>query len=81
VTDETPPSVSVSPGGPLVGGEWVSGTQSFGYEASDNTGVKGVQAWVAGASREEDARSCDYTQRIRCPSGGGQIAIETPENP
>ena len=81
VIDETPPSVSVTPGGPLVAGEWVSGTQGFGYEAADNTGVKDVQAWVAGSSREEDSRSCDYTQRIPCPSGPGQIAIETQKIP
>jgi hypothetical protein len=81
VIDETAPSVSVSPGGPFVAGEWVAGTQTLGYESSDNTGVKGVQAWVAGASREEDARPCDYTQRIPCPNGPGQIAIETQHLP
>jgi hypothetical protein len=77
VVDETMPSVSVLPGGPLVTGEWVSGSQGFGYEAADNTGVKGVQAWVAEALREEAPRACDYTQRIPCPSGPGQIAIDT----
>jgi hypothetical protein len=81
VTDETPPSVSVSPGGPLVAGEWVSGSQGFGYEASDNTGVKAVQGWVAGASRAEDTLPCDYTQRIPCPSGPGQIEVETQKLP
>jgi hypothetical protein len=81
VVDETPPSVSVTPGGPFVAGEWVSGKQDVGYEASDNTGVKGVQAWVAGVSREEDANGCDYTQRIPCPNGPGQIAIDTQQIP
>ncbi|MBS1886321.1 MAG: carboxypeptidase regulatory-like domain-containing protein [Actinobacteria bacterium] len=81
VIDEVPPSVSVLPGGPLVAGEWVSGTQGFGYEASDNAGVKTVQAWVAGASRAEDAQGCDYTQRIPCPSGPGQIDVETAHLP
>ncbi|HEX4304816.1 MAG TPA: hypothetical protein VHZ54_02160 [Solirubrobacterales bacterium] len=81
VVDEAPPSVTVSQGGPLVAGEWVSGGQGFGYEAADNTGIKGVQAWLAGAPREEDARACDYTQRIPCPSGAGQIGIDTQHIP
>src|SRR4029077_19832640 len=81
VVDETLPSVSVSPGGSFVAGEWVSGDQGFGYEAADNTGVKGVLAWVCVAPREEDSRVCDYTQRIPCPSGPGQIVIETQKAP
>ncbi|MBS1863287.1 MAG: hypothetical protein JSS68_16440 [Actinobacteria bacterium] len=81
VVDETAPSVSVSGGGPLAAGEWVSGNQSVSYEASDNTGVKDVQAWIAGEAREQDSRQCDYTQRIPCPNGPGQIAIETQQLP
>ena len=81
VVDETLPAVSVTPGGPLVAGEWVAGTQALGYEASDNTGVKGVQGWVAGASRAEDSRPCDYTQRIPCPNGPGQVTLDTAKLP
>ena len=81
VVDDTPPAVSVSPGGPLVAGEWVAGSQTFGYEATDNSGVKGVQAWIAGASREEVERTCDYTQRIPCPNGPGQLTLETQHLP
>jgi hypothetical protein len=77
VVDETPPSVSVSSGGPLVAGEWVAGSQGLSYEASDNTGVKSVQVWVAGASREEESRPCDYTQRIPCSNGPGQVSVDT----
>jgi hypothetical protein len=81
VVDDTSPAVSVSSGGPLVAGEWVAGSQTVGYEATDNTGVKGVQAWVASASREEAARPCDYTQRIPCPNGPGQITLDTDKLP
>jgi Bacterial Ig-like domain len=77
VVDETPPSVSVSSGGPLVAGEWVAGSQGLSYEALDNTGVKSVQVWVAGASREEESRPCDYTQRIPCSNGPGQVSVDT----
>lgn len=81
VVDDTPPSVSVAPGGPLVAGEWVAGGQTLTYEASDNTGVRGVQAWIAGEAREQDSRPCDYTQRIPCPDGPGQITLETQHLP
>jgi hypothetical protein len=81
VVDETAPFVVVSSGGPLVAGEWVAGSQGLGFEASDNTGVKGVQAWVAGASREEAGRPCDYTQRVPCPNGPGQLTLETQHIP
>lgn len=81
VVDETPPSVSVSPGGPFVAGEWVSGTQTVGYEGSDNTGVKEVEGFVGSQAAGSSARSCDYTQRIPCPNGPGQIAVETQHLP
>jgi hypothetical protein len=81
VVDDSPPSVSVTPGGSLVAGEWVAGSQAVGEEASDNTGIKTVQVWIAGASREEEARPCDYTQRIPCPDGPGQITLETQHLP
>ncbi|MBA3867131.1 MAG: hypothetical protein H0X42_12430 [Solirubrobacterales bacterium] len=81
VLDETPPAVAVSPGGPLVSGEWVSGSQPFSYEASDNSGVKVVRGLIGSASAGESTRPCDYTQRIPCPSGPGQIQVETQRLP
>ncbi|MBS1885663.1 MAG: hypothetical protein JSU06_00575 [Actinobacteria bacterium] len=81
VVDETPPSVSVSPGGPFVAGEWVSGTQTVGYEASDNTGVKEVEGFAGSQAAGSSARACDYTQRIPCPSGSGQFVVETQHLP
>jgi hypothetical protein len=81
VVDETPPSVSVSSGGPLVAGEWAAGGQGVGYEAADNTGVKEVKGFVAGDAAGESSRSCDYTQRIPCPSGPGQIEVDTDKLP
>jgi hypothetical protein len=81
VVDETPPSVSVSPVGPFVAGEWVSGTQTVGYEASDNTGVKEVEGFAGPQAAGSSARPCDYTQRIPCPSGSGQFVVETQHLP
>jgi hypothetical protein len=81
VVDLTPPSVSVVPNGPLAQGEWVGGTQSVSYEATDNVGVKEAKAWIGGAPREGNARPCDYAQRIPCPNGPGQIGVETQHLP
>lgn len=77
VVDETPPTVSISPGGPLVGGEWVAGSQTVDYEAADNTGVKEVAGAVGDAMVGHYSDPCDYTQRIPCPSGPGSIDVET----
>jgi Bacterial Ig-like domain len=81
VVDETAPSVSVSPGGPFVAGEWISGSQILGYEASDNTGVKDVHGFDGGISAGDSSRPCDYTQRIPCPSGPGQLEVDTTKLP
>jgi hypothetical protein len=81
VVDDTPPSVSILPSGPLARGEWVSGNQSLSYEASDNVGVKAAKAWIGGAPREGNARPCDYSQRIPCPNGPGQVEIDTRQSP
>jgi hypothetical protein len=77
VVDELPPSVAIVPGGPLVGGEWVAGTQSVSDEASDNSGVKSVQAWAGGKAQDGFENPCDYTQRVPCPSGPGAIQFDT----
>lgn len=77
VVDDTPPSISIVANGPLARGEWVRGSQDISYETSDNTGVKAVQAWVGSSSRESVSRACNYGQRIPCPSGGGEIELDT----
>jgi hypothetical protein len=81
VVDPTPPSVSVVADGPLPQGEWVRGTQAVGYEASDNTGIKEVRAYVGGTQPESASQVCDYSQRVPCPDASGQIAIETTKLP
>jgi hypothetical protein len=82
VVDNTPPSISITSNGPLAQGEWVNGSQGVAYEASDNTGVKEALIWIGGAQRGENARPCDYAQRIPCPIGAGQFSnIETQHLP
>jgi 5-hydroxyisourate hydrolase-like protein (transthyretin family) len=81
VVDNAGPSISIAPSGPLARGEWVSGTQPIGYETSDNVGVKSAQLWVGSFQRGEDARACDFSQRIPCPNGPGQIDLETSHVP
>lgn len=81
VVDASPPSAAIVQERPLASGVWVSGRQSFDYEASDNVGVKSASALVGGSSRGGDSRSCDYSQRIPCPDGRGTIQIDTNEAP
>ena len=81
VADPTPPSVGVVGGGPPAEGAWVRGTQSVGYEASDNTGIKEVAAYVGGLRPGGASEICDYSQRIPCPAAFGQIQIETAKLP
>lgn len=81
VVDGIAPSVGVVQNSPFTRGEWVRGKQSFDYEASDNVGIKSAAALISGGSRGSDSQSCDYSQRIPCPSGLGVIGLDTAEAP
>lgn len=81
VVDGSAPVVGVIPSLPLARGEWVRGKQNFDYEASDNVGVKSASALIAGSVRGGDSQSCDYSQRVPCPSGRGVIGLDTTEAP
>lgn len=81
VADGSAPAVGVISTLPLARGEWVRGKQGFDYEASDNVGVKSASALIAGSSRGSDSQSCDYSQRVPCPSGRGVIGLDTADAP
>lgn len=82
VVDTSGPSVTIVPNTPLTRGEWVTGTQGVDYEASDNVGVKQVTPYLAGVSVGPVSLSCDYSQRIPCPNGPGQIhEVDTQNRP
>ncbi len=82
VIDTSGPSVTVVPDTPLARGEWVSGTQTVDYEASDNVGVKAASVFIAGVKDGEDPHGCDYSQRIPCQNGQGGIEkVETQHLP
>jgi hypothetical protein len=81
VVDPTPPGVSVVANGPLPQGAWVRGDQAVGYEASDNTGISGVEAWVGGEETGGATEPCDYSQRVPCPNASGQIQVDTGKLP
>lgn len=81
VIDGSAPSVGVVQNSALARGEWVRGKQGFDYEASDNVGIKSASALIGGGSRGTDSQSCDYSQRVPCPSGPGAIGLDTAEAP
>jgi hypothetical protein len=77
VIDTSGPAVSLVPDTPLARGEWVRGKQAVDFEASDNVGVRSAFASVAGMGSADETRGCDYSQRIPCPNGRGQVQVET----
>lgn len=77
VVDGVAPSAAVVADSPLARGEWVSGIQSFTYDANDNVGVRSAVARVAGLPRGNHSRSCNYSQRTPCPNGTGPIEVNT----
>ena len=82
VVDMSGPLVSIVPDTPLTQGAWVNGMQTIDYEASDNVGVKQVTPYLAGASNGPISLGCDYSQRIPCPNGRGQIGeVDTQHRP
>lgn len=81
VVDGVGPTAAILPTSPLASGQWVSGKQGFSYEANDNVGVKATRAMIGGAERAIDTRGCDYSQRIPCPNGTGNLEIGTDRLP
>jgi len=77
VVDVTTPTVGIVQDNPFTRGEWVRGTQSVTYDASDNVGVRAARAVVGGLYGEENARPCDWAQRVPCPNGPGAIRVDT----
>jgi hypothetical protein len=77
VVDVSPPTVSIVPNNPFTRGQWVDGTQSVTYQASDNVGVKWARARLAGVFRGEHLRGCNYVQRVPCSNGLGAIQVRT----
>jgi hypothetical protein len=76
IADDTQPSVAIVQDNPFTHGEWVSsGTQSVGYTASDNVGVKRAQALVGNTPAHD--RPCNYTQTVPCTNDPGRIEVDT----
>lgn len=81
VVDGIAPSVGVIAQSALARGEWVAGKQSLEYDASDNVGIKNASALISGQERGNYAQTCDYSQRVPCPSGRGLISVDTRGTP
>jgi hypothetical protein len=77
VVDASPPSVTIAQDNPFTRGEWVRGSQSVGYAAFDNVGVRVARAVVGDKTGEDHLRGCNFALRIPCPSGSGAITVDT----
>jgi hypothetical protein len=76
VIDNSGPAVSVEPDNAFTRGEWVSGSQTITYDASDNAGVRAARAVIGARSPNGATRACNYAHRQPCPNGPGQIGVE-----
>jgi hypothetical protein len=78
IADASPPAVAIQQDNPFTQGAWVNGTQSVGYTASDNVGIKAGAALVAGAEKGRDnGRACDYTRTLPCSNDPGRVEVDT----
>jgi 5-hydroxyisourate hydrolase-like protein (transthyretin family) len=77
VVDATGPAVGIVQDTPFTQGAWVRGSHSVSYDANDNVGVKVAHALALGSSEGQHSRVCDYTHRVPCPNGAGQIQVDT----
>ncbi len=77
VVDISGPAVGIVQDNAFSQGAWVRGTHLITYDANDNVGVKLAQALAGGVSQGQHARACDYTSRVPCPNGIGQIQVDT----
>jgi hypothetical protein len=76
LTDPSSPAVAFTSGQPAAG-EWVRGTRTLGYSASDNSGIRRTRLRIDGVLKSDDVRSCDYAWAIPCSSVAGSYAVDT----
>lgn len=83
IVDTQPPAVGLIGDTALGRGEWVRGDQQLSYTASDNVGVRAVQAMVEGQVSGSDDRPCqrsagdNFSQLVPCPNGPDSFAVDT----
>jgi hypothetical protein len=84
IADLVPPTALILGDTPLARGEWVGGMQPLNYEASDNVGVRVAFAKASGYTGGDERRPCafavpekTFAAQVPCPSGRGQITVDT----
>jgi hypothetical protein len=80
VIDTSGPAVNVIADNPFTRGEWVKGRQTVSYDASDNVGVRAARVTIGDSNPSGHTRTCNYAQRVPCPSGPGQVVVESSES-
>lgn len=76
IADSTPPAIA-NLGGSLWTDRWTGGTQRISLDASDNTGIKALHAYLDGVEKAGTGRACDPTVRT-CPDWpGADLAVAT----
>jgi hypothetical protein len=76
VSDNTPPSVSVTGGAGLAPG-WKRGAVDVRFGAGDNVGIRYAKLDAAGATSNETRPSCDYTRPAPCTNLNSAFTVNT----
>jgi hypothetical protein len=76
VADYTAPSVTMSGGTALAPG-WRRGVVTVGAHASDNVGIRYIDAVLAGRRLDARSNTCDHTLAVPCPSLSSPLSIDT----
>jgi hypothetical protein len=76
VSDNTPPSVTVTGGSVIVPG-WKRGVVDVRYHATDNVGLRSAQIEAAGAGLDAELGSCDFTRARPCGDLDGSFTVNT----
>ncbi len=75
LSDPTDPTIVGAPSGSLFGGGWLKGSQTAQVVGRDATGIKKLALTRDGGSPvKTDARACDYTYALPCPSPNADVA-------
>jgi hypothetical protein len=77
--DDTSDPIVSAAGGGLASGQWLRGTQSLSFTATDNSGIRRTRFWVDDlGTLADEIRDCDYTYAVPCSDvSAGEYSLDT----
>lgn len=78
INDDSAPGLSSIRGAAWAEGNWHRGSQSIGFDASDNTGIQRLYAQIDSGPFPGDRRpGCDYSYAVPCSNASLDATVET----